>query len=71
MVNDWMLGDFNGNRFIEVNERRWDKRTVDMCDYVLVNGVKFVNAGKVHEDRIRRLEDENVRGGRLQSARTR
>ena len=56
-ASNWMLGDFNGNRFIEVNERRWDKRTVDMCDYVLVNGVKFVNARKLHEERVRRLED--------------
>lgn len=69
--SDWLLGDFDGNKFAEVRINGWSRELVGKCDYVMVNGVKFVNQRKVHEDRVRGLEDENVRGRRLQSDCTR
>lgn len=58
--SDWLLGDFDGNKFAEVRINGWSRELVGKCDYVMVNGVKFVNAGKVHEDRVRDIECGNT-----------
>ena len=59
--SDWLLGDFDGNKFAEVRIDGWSRELVCKCDYVMVNGVKFVNAGKVHDERVRNIEREDGR----------
>ena len=58
MKNDnWLLGDEEGNRYVEVPSP-FPKDVVEKLDYVIYGGVLFVSAKRLHEERIRRLEDE-------------
>ena len=54
--SDWLLGDFDGNKFKEVRINGWSRELVGKWDYVMVNGVKFVNAKRIHDERVKELE---------------
>lgn len=53
--SDWLLGDFDGNRYISMKSL-YGREVVKMLDYVIVDGVKFVSADKLHDERVRELE---------------
>lgn len=58
ICSNWVLGDYDGNLFVEIRERGWSKEIVTQCGYVLLNGVKFVNEREVHDERIRRIAEQ-------------